>query len=35
LSKREEGEIIELFREKYRRYAEKTPMVIPMLGGKA
>ncbi len=29
LSKREEGEIIELFGDEYRRYMEKTPIFVP------
>ena len=29
LSKREEGEMIELFGDAYKKYAEKTPMFIP------
>jgi protein-S-isoprenylcysteine O-methyltransferase Ste14 len=33
LSKREEGEMITLFGEEYRRYTEKTPMFIPRLEG--
>jgi protein-S-isoprenylcysteine O-methyltransferase Ste14 len=31
LSKREEGDIIELFGDEYKRYAERTPMFIPRL----
>lgn len=29
LSKREEGEMIKLFGDEYRRYMEKTPIFIP------
>ena len=32
LSKKEESEMIKLFGEEYRKYAEKTPMFIPRLG---
>ncbi len=35
LSKREEGEMITLFGDEYRRYTEKTPMFIPKLGGRS
>jgi len=31
LSKREEGDMIELFGDEYRRYMEKTPMFIPKM----
>ncbi len=34
LSKREEGEMLKLFGDEYRRYMEKTPMFIPRLRGK-
>jgi protein-S-isoprenylcysteine O-methyltransferase Ste14 len=33
LSKREEGEMIELFGEEYRKYRERTPMFMPRIGG--
>ncbi|MDH4231743.1 MAG: isoprenylcysteine carboxylmethyltransferase family protein [Nitrospirota bacterium] len=33
LSKREEGEIINLFGEEYRRYMERTPMFVPKVKG--
>ena len=35
LSKREEREMMELFGDEYRRYAEKTPMFIPKLVDRA
>ncbi len=34
-SKREEGEMIELFREEYKHYMKKTPMFIPKFNGKS
>ena len=34
LSKREEGEMIELFGDEYRRYMERIPMFIPGTGGR-
>ncbi len=35
LSQREEGEMIILHGDEYRRYMEKTPMLIPKPGGRA
>lgn len=35
LSKSEEGEMIELFGDEYRKYAARTPMFVPQLGGKS
>jgi len=34
LSKREESDMIKMFRDEYKRYIEKTPMFIPRLKGK-